>query len=374
MTGRVYGVDLGTCFLKIYKKGKGVILNQRNIIAIENKRNVLAVGDEAYEMYEKAPANVSITNPVRNGVIADIANMEKLFSAFMKECTKASKLQTADYLVAIPMDVTEVEKRAFVELIEGSAAKVRKVKIVAKPIAAALGAGLDVNNAYGVMMVDIGASTTEIAIISLGGIVISQLVPIGGDSFNEVIINDIKKRFNLLIGNKTAYKLKTKLGNINFNEDNLEDNSEVNEEKEMSDGYMENDNSSVEGSDLNLNEDETVTELEIYGRNVVTGLPQKVVVTSEMVIEAMQEPLEQIMEAIKRILERTPPEISADIIDSGVYIAGGSATIKGIDRLVHEHTGLEVNVCDEPEQVVIKGLGKIIENPKLKCLAYEFRK
>ena len=154
MTSKVFGVDLGTCYIKIYKKGKGLVLNQRNIIAIQDKKNILAVGDEAYEMYEKAPENVCISNPIRNGVIADIANMEMLFSAFMKECSKTGKLQPADYLVAIPMDVTEVEKRAFVDLIEGSHTKVRKVKIVAKPIAAALGAGLDVNNAYGVMMVD----------------------------------------------------------------------------------------------------------------------------------------------------------------------------------------------------------------------------
>lgn len=371
MTSKVFGVDLGTCYIKIYKKGKGLVLNQRNIIAIQDKKNILAVGDEAYEMYEKAPENVCISNPIRNGVIADIANMEMLFSAFMKECSKTGKLQPADYLVAIPMDVTEVEKRAFVDLIEGSHTKVRKVKIVAKPIAAALGAGLDVNNAYGVMMVDIGASTTEISIISLGGIVISQLVPIGGDSFNEVIINDIKKRFNLLIGNKTAYQLKKNLGNISFNDEVITQEDDAIDNNLEHNSVSDEEMLDVESSDVSQ---EPLKEMQIYGRNVVTGLPQKVTVTSEMVVEAMQEPLESIMEAIKRILERTPPEISADIIDSGVYISGGSATIKGIDKLVHEHTGLDVNVCENPEYVVVNGLGKIIENPKLNCLAYEFRK
>ena len=165
MVGKVYGVDLGTSLIKIYKKGKGIVVSQRNIIAIENKKYVIAVGDEAYSMYEKAPESVSVTQPIRNGVIADIANMEKLFSEFMKQTTKTGKLQPSEYIVAIPIDITEVEKRAFVDLIEGSQAKVKRVRVVPKPIAACVGAGLNVNDPRGVMMVDIGASTTEISVI-----------------------------------------------------------------------------------------------------------------------------------------------------------------------------------------------------------------
>ncbi len=372
MIGKVYGVDLGTSLIKIYKKGKGIVVSQRNIIAIENNKYVLAVGDEAYEMYEKAPESVNVTQPIRNGVIADIANMEKLFSEFIKKTSKTGKLQPAEYVVAVPTDITEVEKRAFVDLIEGSQAKVKKVKIVAKPIAACVGAGLNVNDAYGVMMVDIGASTTEVSVISLGGIVISNLIPIGGDTFNEVIINAVKKRFNLLIGNKTAFQLKKRLGNIEKINEKLTDSEKLAKEVEQ---MLEAD-SEDKTNDAELSDDNTSKinskEMKVYGRNFLTGLPQQVTITSDMIVEAMKEPLENIMESIKRILERTPPEISSDIIDSGIYISGGSATIKGIDKLVQEHTGLNVNVCDDPENAVVRGLGEIIENPSLDGLVSQY--
>ena len=372
MVGKVYGVDLGTSLIKIYKKGKGIVVSQRNIIAIENNKYVLAVGDEAYEMYEKAPESVNVTQPIRNGVIADIANMEKLFSEFIKKTSKTGKLQPAEYVVAVPTDITEVEKRAFVDLIEGSQAKVKKVKIVAKPIAACVGAGLNVNDAYGVMMVDIGASTTEVSVISLGGIVISNLIPIGGDTFNEVIINAVKKRFNLLIGNKTAFQLKKRLGNIEKINEKLTDSEKLAKEVEQ---MLETD-AEDKTNDAELSDDNTSKinskEMKVYGRNFLTGLPQQVTITSDMIVEAMKEPLENIMESIKRILERTPPEISSDIIDSGLYISGGSATIKGIDKLVQEHTGLNVNVCDDPENAVVRGLGEIIENPSLDGLVSQY--
>lgn len=372
MVGKVYGVDLGTSLIKIYKKGKGIVVSQRNIIAIENNKYVLAVGDEAYEMYEKAPESVNVTQPIRNGVIADIANMEKLFSEFIKKTSKTGKLQPAEYVVAVPTDITEVEKRAFVDLIEGSQAKVKKVKIVAKPIAACVGAGLNVNDAYGVMMVDIGASTTEVSVISLGGIVISNLIPIGGDTFNEVIINAVKKRFNLLIGNKTAFQLKKRLGNIEKINEKLTDSEKLAKEVEQ---MLETD-AEDKTNDAELSDDNTSKinskEMKVYGRNFLTGLPQQVTITSDMIVEAMKEPLENIMESIKRILERTPPEISSDIIDSGIYISGGSATIKGIDKLVQEHTELNVNVCDDPENAVVRGLGEIIENPSLDGLVSQY--
>ena len=372
MIGKVYGVDLGTSLIKIYKKGKGIVVSQRNIIAIENNKYVLAVGDEAYEMYEKAPESVNVTQPIRNGVIADIANMEKLFSEFMKKTSKTGKLQPAEYVVAVPTDITEVEKRAFVDLIEGSQAKVKKVKIVAKPIAACVGAGLNVNDAYGVMMVDIGASTTEVSVIPLGGIVISNLIPIGGDTFNETIINAVKKRFNLLIGNKTAFQLKKRLGNIEKINEELTDSEKLAKEVEqMLEADAEAKANDNEVSDDNKDKVNN-KEMKVYGRNFLTGLPQQVTITSDMIVEAMKEPLENIMESIKRILERTPPEISSDIIDSGIYISGGSATIKGIDKLVHEHTGLNVNVCDDPENAVVRGLGEIIENPSLDGLVSQY--
>ena len=413
MVGKVYGVDLGTSLIKIYKKGKGIVVSQRNIIAIENKKRLLAVGDVAYDMYEKAPESVVVSQPIRNGVIADIANMERLFSEFMKQTTKTGKLQASEYIVAIPIDITEVEKRAFVDLIEGSQAKVKRVRVVPKPIAACVGAGLNVNDARGIMMVDIGASTTEISVISLGGIVISDLISIGGDTFNEAIITAMKKKFNLLIGNKTAFQLKRKLGNIERIDETLTDSEKLAKEIEK---YLEQDSKtrmdidsenrekenlskeqdicdtnslnieSVKEENIDTNIDykdneleenkeiENIKEMKVYGRNFLTGLPQQVTVTSDIIVEAMKEPLESIMEAIKRILERTPPELSSDIIDSGIYISGGSATIKGIDKMVHDHTGLNVNVCDDPENAVVRGIGEIIENPSLDGLVSQYVK
>lgn len=325
MIGRTYGVDLGTSVIKIYKKGKGIICNQKNMIAVD-KNKVLAIGDDAFDMYEKVPGYVHVTYPIKNGVIADIENMEKLFNTLLKSLSKNGKVRSAEYVVAVPMDTTEVEKKAFIDLVDASRAK--KVKLVAKPIAAAVGAGLDVCNAKGAMVVDMGASTTEIAVISLGGIVVSRLLPIGGDTFNDAIIAAVKKKYNLLIGKKTASRLKKVLGNISSNKCN-----------EIS--------------------------LAIYGRDVLTGLPQQVVIDKSLVVEAMSEGLDSIVEGIKVILERTPPEISSDIIDTGIYIVGGSATIQGIDELVREHTGLRVNVSDDPENMVIAGIGKIIESQEL---------
>ena len=299
------------------------------------------------------------------------------------------------------------------DLIEGSQAKVKRVRVVPKPIAACVGAGLNVNDARGIMMVDIGASTTEISVISLGGIVISDLISIGGDTFNEAIITAMKKKFNLLIGNKTAFQLKRKLGNIERIDETLTDSEKLAKEIEK---YLEQDSKtrmdidsenrekenlskeqdicdtnslnieSVKEENIDTNIDykdneleenkeiENIKEMKVYGRNFLTGLPQQVTVTSDIIVEAMKEPLESIMEAIKRILERTPPELSSDIIDSGIYISGGSATIKGIDKMVHDHTGLNVNVCDDPENAVVRGLGEIIENPSLDGLVSQYVK
>ena len=335
MSGRVYGVDLGTSSIKIYKKGKGIVCNEKNIIAIENRKKVIAIGDSAYEMYEKSPENVDVSFPVRKGVIADIAHMEALFNGFIRKINKGGKAASARYVVAIPTDITEVEKKAFIDLIESSVAKVKDVVVVDKPIAAALGAELDITNARGVMMVDIGAATTEIAILSLGGIVISKLLPIGGETFDEAIATSIKKKCNLFIGNKTAGALKEELGCA----------------YPTADG-----------------------EKYIYGRNVVTGLPQEINIKSPLIYEAIKESLNAIVDAIKMILERTPPEISSDIIDSGIYISGGSALIRQFAELISEQTELQANICFNPASAVVKGLGRIIEEPALSQLAVDPRK
>ncbi len=332
MTGKVYGIDLGTNNIKIYKKGKGIVLNEKNMIAIKNESDVIAIGDEAFEMFEKAPDDVVVTFPLRNGVIADMEYMRTLFRNFIYRINKGSKVQSSKFVVAVPTDITEVEKRAFFnDLIDNNIPKVKNIYMVEKPVAAVLGSDLDVTNASGVMMVDIGASTTEIAVLSLGGIVISKLLPIGGDTLDEAIVATMKKNCKLVVGKKTAERLKIELGCA----------------------YPNND-----------------SELKIYGRNVVTGLPQDVLVKSPLVNGAIREHLDAIVEAIKGILERTPPEIAADIIDNGIWLSGGSSKVKRFDELIAEETELTVNICDKPSTAVIKGLGRIIEEPALSQLAF----
>ena len=328
MTNKLLGIDLGTSTLKIYKKGHDIAFDEKNVIAIENKKKVIAFGNEAYDMLEKAPRSIHVTYPVKNGVIADIASMETLIECALKKVLKGS-LRAGYILVAVPTDITQVEKKAFYDLIVNSHTKIKGVGIVEKPIAAALGAGLDITSANGVMTVDIGQDTTEIAIMSLGGIVISKLIPVGGSKLDESIKAFVKKKYNLLIGDKTAEVIK----------------------KELANAYCEEEQS-----------------IKVYGRDVVSGLPKEMEIGSTMVHEAIIEYINTIIDSIKMILERTPPEISSDIIDSGIYLTGGSARIKNFDRLISEETELAVNVVNDPEDAVIRGLGAIIEDSNLKTV------
>ena len=330
MASRAFGIDFGTSTIKIYRKGQGIVLDERNIIAISNKKNVFAAGNEAFEMYEKAPASINVTYPVKNGVIADVANMMELLGYFMKSLGGGKKLGAADYVVATPTDITEVERRSFYDLIASSNLKVGHIKIVEKPIADAVGAGLNVMTARGVMIVDIGADTTEVSILSLGGIVLSKLIPVGGNRLDEAIKNMVKRKYNLYIGDKTAENLKKKLACAI---------------------------TAVEAS------------VKVYGRDVVNGLPTEMEVNSGDVYEAISEYMYSIIDAIKIILERTPPEISSDIIDSGIYITGGSANIFALDELMHKETELKINICPDAANTVVMGLGKIIEDHKLSALA-----
>lgn len=334
MASKAFGIDFGTSTIKIYKKGQGIILDERNMIAIADRKNVIASGNEAYDMYEKAPSNILVTYPVRNGVIADVANMLALLNQFMYQISGGKKPGAADYIVATPTDITEVERRSFYDLIASSNLKVGHIKIVEKPIADAVGAGLDVMTAKGVMIVDIGADTTEISILSLGGIVLSKLIPIGGNKLDESIKSMVKRKYNLYIGDKTAENIKKKLA------------------------YAF---PSVEAS------------VKVYGRDVVSGLPVEMEVDSQSVYEAISEYLYSIIDAIRIILERTPPEISSDIIDSGIYITGGSAKIFALDELLHKETDLKINICPDATNTVVIGLGKIMENHKLASLASDLK-
>jgi rod shape-determining protein MreB and related proteins len=331
MAGKIYGIDFGTSTIKIYQKNDGVILDEKNVIAVANRKQIIAAGNEAFEMYEKTPANIVVTHPVKNGVIADIANMLELLNYMFRKISKRSKrISAASIIVATPSDITEVEKRAFFDLVASSNIKAKSIKIVEKPIADAIGAGLDVTNARGVMVVDIGADTTEVSIMSLGGIVISKLIPIGGNRLDESIKNYVKKNYNLVIGDKTSENIK----------------------KELATAFPMEEHSK-----------------KVYGRNVVTGLPSEVEISSAMVHESIIEYLYTIVDAIRIILERTPPEISSDIIDSGIFVTGGSALIPGLDKLIEKETGLGVNICNDSTNTVVNGLGKIIEDRKLTSLA-----
>ena len=335
MSAKVFGIDFGTSTIKIYRKNEGVIFDEKNIIALCNNE-VMAIGDEAFEMLGKAPDNFLVTYPVKNGVIADIANMLSLLNKALKTVAeKTGKITGADIIVAAPTDITEVEKRAFFDLAASSVAKPKKVRVVEKPIADAIGSGLDVMNASGVMVVNIGADTTEISIMSLGGIVLSKLVTTGGNKFDDLIINNVKKKYNLIIGQKTAETIKKKLAYA------------INPEHET---------------------------IKVYGRDVMSGLPIEAEIDSEFVYETINESLHSIVDEVRIILEKTPPEISSDIIDAGIYITGGSANIKKIDELFAKETELDVKVAEDPANTVVNGLGRILEDSaKYDCLAFSLK-
>ncbi len=332
MARNIFGVDIGTSNIKIYSKDNETILNQKNIIAIANKTEIYAYGDEAFEMHEKAPDSIQVTFPVKYGVIADFDNMQTLFLQFIKKFNgEKKKLESADYYIAVPTDITEVEKRAFLELARNSKVRAKKIMIINKPVADALGAGVDVNIAKGIMIVNIGADTTEIAILSLGGIVLSKTVRFGGNKLDEQIISAIRKKYNLIIGNKTAEYIKFEIGSA-------------------------------------LKQEEKFTS--IYGRHIVTGLPTKCNISSTIVYDCMIEFINQIIDSMKMILERTPPELAADIIETGIYLTGGSSAIKGMADLINNETDLHVNIADRPSECVVRGIKKIIEKPEYNDIAY----
>ncbi|TCT14971.1 rod shape-determining protein MreB [Natranaerovirga pectinivora] len=321
---KVIGIDLGTKSIKIYKKHKGVALKEFNLIAKETKtKKIVAAGNDAYEMLERTPRTINVSYPVKNGVIADFDNMLKLLNWYLKKlkCKKSLFSKNVAY-ISVPWDISEVEKRAIYDLVNHSEASIKKTFVIDKPIAAALGASIDVSSAQGNMIVDLGGDTTEISVVSLGGIVISKLLNIGGSRFDEAIGNYIKKKYSILIGNRTAEQIKINLASA----------------------YKEE-----EGT------------INVYGRDLVTGLPKEISVSSLDVYDAIVEYLFNIIDSIKFVLEKTPPELSADIIETGIYLTGGGAMIDRLGELILKETGLKVNVVDEPDNSVIRGIGKIVE-------------
>lgn len=324
-----FGIDLGTSNIKIYSHADDSILVEKNIIAIEGKKNVFAYGDSAYEMYEKAPSNISISFPLSNGVIADIMNMENLVRFFINDLSRNS-IKPSDYYITVPTDVTEVEKRAFYDLVKEADVKARHIWVVEKAIADGLGMDIDVKNSQGVLVVDVGYDTTEISILSLGGIVRSRLIKVGGLKFDEAIRNQIRKQFNLVIGQKTAEIVKNTLRDL----------------EEEGKGAI------------------------VYGRDLVSGLPVEREIPTKMVCEAMAEQFRIIIDAVKVILELTPPELAADIYKHGIYLTGGASQTSHLSSLLSKSTGLKVNDAENPITSVAIGLSKIIKDENYQSVAY----
>ncbi len=329
MAQNVFGIDLGTNNIKIYNAVTDKILVEKNMLAIENRRNMIAYGDDAFEMFEKAPASIVVSSPITNGVIADIHNMELLIHAFITELQRGS-VRSGDYFVTIPSDITEVEKRAFSDLIKDARIRARKVYAVDKAIADGLGMGIDVKNSQGVLIVDVGYDTTEISILSLGGIVLSRLIKIGGHAFDTAIVGAVRREYNLVIGMKTAERVRITFNDINNEEDRLN----------------------------------------IYGRDIVTGLPVERTLTREFVALSLAEHFRTIADSIKLILEKTPPELSADIYRHGLFLTGGASQEEGLAREISGELRLTVNMSENPIGSAALGLAQVIRKSAYRSLAY----
>jgi rod shape-determining protein MreB and related proteins len=316
------GIDLGTASTLVFVKGRGIVLNEPSVVAIQKGTNhVMAVGEEAKNMLGRTPGSIVAIRPLKDGVIADFEITEAMLRYFIRKVHNRKALVRPRIVVAIPSGITEVEKRAVKDSAEHAGA--REVYLIEEPMAAAIGVGLPVQEAAGNMVVDIGGGTSEVAIISLAGIVFSRSVRVGGDELDEAIIQYLKRTYNLLIGPRMSEMIKINIG-----------------------------------STYPLEEELT---MEVKGRDLVAGLPKTMTVNSEEIREALAEPISTIIEAVRISLERCPPELSADLVDRGMILAGGGAMLRGLDKLLGEETGLPVNVADEPIEAVVLGTGKVLQ-------------
>ena len=334
MNNNIYGIDLGTCNFKVFCKASGKIMKEKNTVAVINKNQIYAYGDEAYAMHEKAPESIQVIFPVVSGVIADYNFLQTMIITFLEERMK-SKLRGSEFVVAVPTDITDVEKRAFYDMFYKNKIRPKSILLCEKPIADAVGLGLDVNQPTGFMVVDMGADTTEISVISLGGLVLSELLHFGGNRIDESIVSHMRKEYNIVIGQKTAKALKETIG------------------------------SGLPGRTETMN---------IVGRDLVSGLPIEMAVTADVIYEAMKGTLESICTSIKMILEKTPPELAKDIIYSGIYITGGGSQIHNLDKLFEGITNIKINTTDEPEESAVRGLVKIVSDSKYRKLPFTMKR
>ena len=317
------GIDLGTANTLVFVRGEGIVLNEPSVVAIEvQTKKVLAIGKAAKEMVGRTPGEMAVIRPMKDGVIADFEITERLLSDFIKRVVKHRYLMKPRIVISVPSGITEVEKRAVRDSAENAGA--REVFLIQEPMAAAIGVGLQVEQPSGNMIIDIGGGTSEIAVIALNGIVNNTSIRIAGDEMDEAIMLYLKKNFNLLIGERTAEDIKIKIG-----------------------------------SAFELEKEES---MEIKGRDLVNGVPKTMKVSSVQIREALKEPVEAIIEAVKQALERTPPELAADILDKGIIMTGGGALLKGLDKRLREEANLPVNVADDPLTCVVRGTGKVLED------------
>ncbi len=317
------GIDLGTANVLVYIKGKGIVLNEPSVVAINNDTDeILAVGEEARQMLGRTPANIVAVRPLKDGVISDYDITERMLKYFIRKTCGSGRFFKPKIMVCVPSGVTEVEKRAVREAATQAGGK--DVYLMEEPVAAAIGAGIDISKPDGVMVIDIGGGTTDIAVISLGGIVASTSVKMAGDKFDESIIKYMRKNHKLYIGERTAEELKVTIGTAFAREENIS--------------------------------------RECRGRDLVTGLPKSVEVTSDEMMDALEEPLQTISEAVHNVLERTPPELAADISNSGIIVTGGGALLYGIDRRIEERTGIKVIIAEDPKSCVAIGTGKALDS------------
>lgn len=321
------GIDLGTANTLVYVKGQGVVLCEPSVVAIDrSSHHVLAVGEEAKRMLGRTPGNIVAIRPMKDGVIADFDITEAMLRYFIRKVHRGNRLISPRVVIAVPSGITEVEKRAVKDSAERAGAR-SPVYLVEEPIAAAIGVGLPIHEPAGNMIIDIGGGTTEIAVISLSGIVFSKSIRIAGDEFDEAIISHLKKTYNLMVGERTAEEIKIKIGSAYPMEEE--------------------------------------TTLEVKGRDILAGLPKTITVTSEEIREALSETLSQILEAIRIALERTPPELCSDLIDRGLILAGGGALLRGLDKLISEETGLPVHIADDPLTAIALGTGRYLSDFRL---------
>lgn len=321
--GTDIGIDLGTASVLVYVKGKGVVLKEPSVVAFDRNTNkIKAIGEEARLMLGRTPGNIVAVRPLRQGVISDYTVTEKMLSYFISRTVGKSLFGRKPRIsVCVPSGATEVEKKAVEDATYQAGA--REVSIIEEPVAAAIGAGIDIAKPYGNMIVDIGGGTADIAVISLGGVVVSNSIKVAGDDFDEAIVRFMRKKHNLLIGERTAEEIKINVGTVYKRPENLT--------------------------------------MDVRGRNLVTGLPKTVTVTSEETEEALREPAYQIVDAVHNVLERTPPELAADISDRGIVLTGGGSLIQGLEELIEEKTGINTMTAEDPLTAVAIGTGKYIE-------------